>query len=92
MKLCMLLMHTDGKGFMKTITQTFYTLLFFILTVGCTKEEVNTKSTQYILKTEVWPSSDHGKIIPSQGNTILYYQKSMRDPNRGGFLIAGKGQ
>lgn len=67
MKLCMLLMHTDGKGFMKTITQTFYTLLFIILTVGCTKEEVNTKSTKYILKTEVWPSSDHGKIIPSQG-------------------------
>jgi len=67
MKLCMLLMHTDGKGFMKTITQAYYILLFIILTVGCTKEEVNTKSTQYILKTEVWPSNENGKIIPSQG-------------------------
>lgn len=52
---------------MKTITQAFYILLFIILTVGCTKEEDNTKSTQYKLKTEVWPSNENGKIIPSQG-------------------------
>jgi hypothetical protein len=36
--------------------------------MGCSIQEDGKESTSFKLQTEVWPSEDNGKIIPSQGN------------------------
>jgi sugar lactone lactonase YvrE len=58
----------NGKGYMMTRNQPFYLLALFFLLIGCSIEEDEKESTSYRLKTEVWPSDQNGKIIPSQGD------------------------
>ena len=53
---------------MKSGTQLTYLLPLFFLLMGCSIQEDEKESTSYKLQTEVWPSEDNGKIIPSQGN------------------------
>jgi len=53
---------------MKSGTQLAYLLPLFFLLMGCSIQEDEKESTSYKLQTEVWPSEDNGKIIPSQGN------------------------
>ena len=36
--------------------------------INCSVNEDEKESASYNLRTEVWPSDDKGKIIPSQGN------------------------
>jgi len=52
---------------MKQSTQFVYVLALLFLGLGCSKEEDEKKSASYTLRTEVWPSVQNGKIIPSQG-------------------------
>ena len=53
---------------MKSGNQLTYLLPLFFLLMGCSIQEDEKESTSYKLQTEVWPSEDNGKIIPSQGN------------------------
>ena len=53
---------------MKSGTQLTYLLPLFFLLMGCSIQEDEKEFTSYKLQTEVWPSEDNGKIIPSQGN------------------------
>ena len=53
---------------MKTGIQHFFLLPLFFLLMECSIQEDEKESTTYKLQTEVWPSEDNGKIIPSQGN------------------------
>ena len=53
---------------MKSGNQLTYLLPLFFLLMGCSIQENEKESTSYKLQTEVWPSEDNGKIIPSQGN------------------------
>ena len=53
---------------MKSGTQLTYLLPLFFLLIGCSIQEDEKESTSYKLQTEIWPSEDNGKIIPSQGN------------------------
>ena len=53
---------------MKNCTKPLYLLALLLIFIGCSKEEDEKKSTSYKLRTEVWPSDQNGKIIPSQGN------------------------
>lgn len=61
-------MYCDEKGFMKNCTKPLYLIALLLIFIGCSKEEDEKKSTSYKLRTEVWPSDQNGKIIPSQGN------------------------
>ena len=49
------------------INQICLLSLFFLL-IRCSVNEDEKESVSYKLRTEVWPSNDNGKIIPSQGN------------------------
>ncbi len=53
---------------MKSGKQLTYFLPLLFLLVGCSIQENEKESTSFKLQTEVWPSEDNGKIIPSQGN------------------------
>ena len=53
---------------MKPGNQLTYLLPLFFLLMGCSIQENEKESTSFKLQTEVWPSEDNGKIIPSQGN------------------------
>lgn len=93
MKLCILLLHTDGKGLMKTHVQYFYFLIFLFIILGCVKEEISLKSTQYILKQRFGLVIKTEKLYQAKEFIILLLLKqSMHGQNQVGFLIVGKEQ
>ena len=53
---------------MKIGTYQIRFLSLFFLVINCSVNEDEKESASYKLRTEVWPSDDKGKIIPSQGN------------------------
>ena len=62
---------------MKTGAYQIYLLTIFFLLAACSVEESEKESTIYKLRTEVWPSNDNGKIIPSQGNYAPFTIKTI---------------
>ena len=76
---------------MKTGIQHFFLLPLFFLLMKCSIQEDEKESTTYKLQTEVWPSEDNGKIIPSQGDYNHSLSKLyMQDQSLDGYLIVGK--
>ena len=62
---------------MKIGANQIYLLTIFFLLAACSVEESEKESTIYKLRTEVWPSDENGKIIPSQGNYFPFTIKTI---------------
>ena len=78
---------------MKIGAYQIYLLTIFCLLATCSVEENEKESTIYKLRTEVWPSNDNGKIIPSQEIMLhLLLKQYTRDLSLVGCLIVGREQ